>query len=95
MRDEKIPTLLSQSGPCGVTSQFPHILDGLIVRRITPRECERLQGFEDDYTLIPWRGAMSSDHVRYRAIGNSWAVPNVRWIGKRILEVESVLKELA
>lgn len=55
------------------------------VRRLTPRECERLQGFPDDYTAIPWRGKSESpDGPRYKALGNSWAVPVVRWIGKRI-----------
>ncbi|RML58877.1 DNA-cytosine methyltransferase [Pseudomonas syringae pv. pisi] len=59
------------------------------VRRLTPRECERLQGFPDDYTLIPWRGrvrGLCPDGPRYKAIGNSKAVPVVRWIGMRILE---------
>ncbi len=57
------------------------------VRRLTPRECERLQGFPDDYTLIPYRGKPVSDcpdGPRYKAIGNSKAVPVVRWIGLRI-----------
>ena len=54
------------------------------VRRLTPRECERLQGFPDDYTLIPYKGKDASDAVRYHALGNSWAVPVVRWIGQRI-----------
>ena len=57
------------------------------VRRLTPRECERLQGFPDDYTLIPYKGKDASDAVRYHALGNSWAVPVVRWIGRRIMEV--------
>lgn len=59
------------------------------VRRLTPRECERLQGFPDDYTLIPWRGKPAEecpDGPRYKAIGNSKAIPVVRWIGKRIAE---------
>ncbi len=58
------------------------------VRRLTPRECERLQGFPDDYTAIPWRGRPASecpDGPRYKALGNSWAVPVVRWIGRRIM----------
>ncbi|QDD91898.1 DNA cytosine methyltransferase [Pseudomonas oryzihabitans] len=58
------------------------------VRRLTPRECERLQGFPDDHTLIPWRGRPASecpDGPRYKAIGNSKAVPVVRWIGRRLL----------
>ncbi|HFF2167297.1 TPA: DNA cytosine methyltransferase [Pseudomonas aeruginosa] len=57
------------------------------VRRLTPRECERLQGFPDDYTLIPWRGKPAEecpDGPRYKSIGNSKAVPVVRWIGRRL-----------
>jgi len=56
------------------------------VRRLTPRECERLQGFPDDYTLIPVKGKPAKDGPRYRALGNSMAVPVMRWIGKRIEE---------
>lgn len=59
------------------------------VRRLTPRECERLQGMPDDYTLIPWRGKPAEecpDGPRYKAIGNSKAVTVVRWIGQRILQ---------
>lgn len=62
---------------------------GSHVRRLTPVECERLQGFPDGYTLIPWRGKPASDcpdGPRYKAIGNSKAVPVVRWLGLRILE---------
>lgn len=57
------------------------------VRRLTPTECERLMGFPDGYTAIPWRGRRASecpDSPRYKALGNSWAVPVVRWIGRRI-----------
>lgn len=55
------------------------------VRRLTPVECERLQGFPDGYTNIPWRGKEESpDGPRYKALGNSWAVPVVNWIGRRI-----------
>jgi len=60
------------------------------VRRLTPRECERLQGFPDDYTLIPHRGKLAADGPRYKALGNSWAVPAVRWIGQRIEQVEAI-----
>ena len=59
------------------------------VRRLTPRECERLQGMADNYTLIPWRGKPASecpDGPRYKAIGNSKAVTVVRWIGQRLLQ---------
>lgn len=54
------------------------------VRRLTPRECERLQGFPDDWTLVPFKGKPATDSPRYRAIGNSMAVNVVRWIGRRI-----------
>ncbi len=55
------------------------------VRRLTPVECERLQGFPDGYTDIPWRGkANSPDGPRYKALGNSWAVPKFVWLGQRI-----------
>jgi DNA (cytosine-5)-methyltransferase 1 len=60
-------------------------LSGAGVRRLTPRECERLQGFPDDYTLIPYRGGMAADGPRYKALGNSMAVPCMAWIGARLL----------
>ncbi|EHN6344543.1 Dam family site-specific DNA-(adenine-N6)-methyltransferase [Salmonella enterica] len=62
---------------------------GMQVRRLTPAECERLQGFPDNHTLISWRGkdaADCPDGQRYKAIGNSMAVPVMRWIGERIAE---------
>jgi DNA (cytosine-5)-methyltransferase 1 len=62
------------------------------VRRLTPVECERLQGFPDGYTNIPWRKKPASecpDGPRYKALGNSWAVPVVRWIGRRIAAATS------
>jgi DNA (cytosine-5)-methyltransferase 1 len=58
------------------------------VRRLTPRECERLQGFPDDYTLVPYRGKPAADGPRYKALGNSMAVPVMAWIGQRIAMVE-------
>lgn len=58
------------------------------VRRLTPRECERLQGFPDDYTAITFRGKPAADAPRYKAIGNSMAVPVMRWLGERIDAVE-------
>jgi hypothetical protein len=59
----------------------------MAVRRLTPRECERLQGFPDDYTLVEYRGKPAKDGPRYRAIGNSMAVPVMAWIGRRIAKV--------
>jgi len=60
------------------------------VRRLTHTECERLQGFPDGYTLIQVRGKPAADGPRYKALGNSMAVPVMRWIGARIQAVEVV-----
>ena len=66
----------------------------LTVRRLTPRECERLQGFPDDYTDIPYRNKEHApDGARYKALGNSMAVPVMRWIGERIQMVEEANKQ--
>lgn len=61
-----------------------------VVRRLTPRlrECERLQGFPDDWTNVPYRGKPAADGPRYRALGNSFAVPVISWIGRRIAAVD-------
>jgi len=65
--------------------QQTYLRHAMQVRRLTPVECERLQGFPDGYTNIPWRKKDESpDGPRYKALGNSWAVPVVRWIGERI-----------
>lgn len=64
--------------------------DGSHVRRLTPRECERLQGMPDDWTRVPYRGRPAGecpDGPRYKAIGNSMAVPVMRWIGERVAAV--------
>jgi site-specific DNA-cytosine methylase len=63
---------------------YPAAMQGAAVRRLTPRECERLQGFEDDYTAIPYRGRVAADGNRYRALGNSMAVPVISWLGRAI-----------
>ncbi|KVV22476.1 DNA methyltransferase [Burkholderia multivorans] len=60
------------------------------VRRLTPRECERLQGFPDDYTLINVRGKPAADGPRYKALGNSMAIPVMSWLGQRIQMVEDL-----
>jgi DNA (cytosine-5)-methyltransferase 1 len=109
--EEVCPTL--QGADAGATSDMrPCVQSGMAVRRLTPRECERLQGFPDDYTLIPYGNnrardfaewleylrlthtglteaearRLAADGPRYRALGNSMAVPVMRWIGQRILE---------
>jgi len=64
------------------------VVQSSAVRRLTPRECERLQGFPDDFTLVPYRGNPAKDGPRYKAIGNSMAVPVMRWIVARLLAVD-------
>jgi DNA (cytosine-5)-methyltransferase 1 len=71
-----------------------NVKSGMRVRRLTPRECERLQGFPDDFTLIPWRKKMAPDGPRYKSLGNSMAVPVMRWIGERIQMVESLTQKV-
>ncbi|EBI3913360.1 Dam family site-specific DNA-(adenine-N6)-methyltransferase [Salmonella enterica] len=107
-QEEQSPTLTSASSG---TNLAPAVIQSLAVRRLTPRECERLQGFPDDHTLVPYgrritpekmdrdfakylmRGGRltfeeccgrAADGLRYKAIGNSMAVPVMRWIGERI-----------
>lgn len=77
----------------GGRAQERNVMQGAAVRRLMPIECERLQGFPDGYTAIPWRGKPSDqcpDGPRYKALGNSWAVNCARWIGRRIEIVESI-----
>jgi len=71
----------------------PALLTATQVRRLTPIECERLQGFPDNFTQIPWRkkaAADCPDGPRYKALGNSWAVPVAAWIGARVDAVEAI-----
>lgn len=69
------------------------VLSDFGIRKLTPIECERLQGFPDNFTNIPWRGKnQSPDNLRYQALGNSMAVPVMHWIGKRINYVQNLIK---
>ena len=75
--------------------QVQGVTDGYAVRRLMPVECERLQGFPDGWTAIPWRGKPAEecpDTPRYKALGNSMAVPVMRWIGERIAMVEEAAR---
>jgi DNA (cytosine-5)-methyltransferase 1 len=114
------PPLKAQSGTSGRGDGAPLLASWVAVRRLTPRECERFQGFPDDHTLIPgysiklkpgrssrwpstWASRLSGaklygatpDGPRYKAIGNSMAVPVMRWIGERIGVVDQILRERA
>ncbi len=78
----------------GVAANQLQAEGGMDVRRLTPRECERLQGFPDDYTLIPWSGKPAEscpDGPRYRALGNSMATTVMKWIGRRLQIVDEAL----
>jgi DNA (cytosine-5)-methyltransferase 1 len=88
-QDEKVFTI--------GTTQDQQIAVSMAIRRLTPKECERLQGFPDDWTLIPYRNKSAEqcpDGPRYKACGNPMAVPVMRWIGQRIQMVEQLMKEV-
>ena len=118
--DVVAPPLKAQSGTSGRGDGAPLLASWVAVRRLTPRECERLQGFPDDHTLIPGYSiklkpyeivemaeylgisieraklyGATPDGPRYKAIGNSMAVPVMRWLGARIDHVDRVLREVA
>jgi DNA (cytosine-5)-methyltransferase 1 len=83
-------TIRSQSD----TEHIGAVMHSMAIRRLTPKECERLQGFPDDWTKIPYRNKEADqcpDGPRYKACGNSMAVPVMRWIGERINLIESML----
>lgn len=71
---------------------YPAIVSNVGVRRLTPTECERLQGFPDGHTLVEHRGKIAADGPRYKAIGNSMAVPVMRWIGQRISKIDGMIR---
>jgi DNA (cytosine-5)-methyltransferase 1 len=85
-------TARHDSSPCADRGQnvvAQPVATAMQVRRLTPVECERLQGFPDGYTNIPWRKKPEApDGPRYKALGNSMAVPVMRWIGERINKVD-------
>jgi len=73
------------------TAVKPGVMTSMAVRRLTPIECERLQGFPDNWSQIPWKGKPADqcpDGPRYKCAGNSMAVPVMRWIGEQIARVE-------
>lgn len=98
---------IAQTGAngCGVSDEAAYTLDraegqavaelagDYVVRRLTPRECERLQGFPDDWTRIPYRGKPAEecpDGPRYKAMGNSWGTNCAEWILRRLLAARPV-----
>jgi DNA (cytosine-5)-methyltransferase 1 len=88
---DKSQSISSSASDINHTGGVINPADRMAVRRLSPKECERLQGFNDDHTLIPWRNKPADqcpDGPRYKALGNSMAVPCMAWIGKRIDAVE-------
>lgn len=82
MQDDKVNTLQARMGTGG--GNMPLMSEGLLVRRLTPVECERLQGFPDNWT------EGQADTNRYKQIGNAVAVPVVEWIMKRLVEIDGL-----
>ena len=94
-----VRTAHTSSNGWGIQEEVTHTLDTaqgiavsqyLSVRRLTPVECERLQGFPDGHTQVPYRGKPASDGPRYKAIGNSMAVPCMQWIGRRVADALAI-----
>lgn len=79
-----LPMLTTQGGGLSLERLRQCVFDGIGIRYLTVTERERLMGFPDGYTNVPYRKKPASDGPRYKALGNSWAVPVVAWIGKRI-----------
>lgn len=92
-RETDVAQPIMAGGPVGGNQGGDFIAQVSAVRRLTPRECEGLQGFPDDYTLIPVRGKPAADGPRYKALGNSMAVPVMRWIGERIAAADAISQE--
>ena len=81
---------------CDTGDQSPHVATPMAVRRLTPEECEALQGFPKGYSKIPWKGKPADqcpDGPRYKACGNSMAVPVMSWVGQRIALVDKLINE--
>ena len=89
-------SLDADTSPTLSTSKQPSVSTQNVVRRLTPTECERLQGFPDGWTDVPYRGKEHApDSPRYKALGNSMAVPVMRWIGRRIQQAEEGCHDVA
>ena len=100
-----IRTAQTGANGCGISAEVAHTLDRgegqavaaprgeCVVRRLTPRECERLQGFPDDWTRIPYRGKPAEecpDGPRYKAMGNSWGTNCAEWILRHLIAARPV-----
>jgi len=89
----RLPSFKTTGGGISLERISHLVFDGEAIRKLTPVEWERCFGFPDNYTRIPWRNKSPEDcpdGPRYKALGNSMAVPVVRWIGERIMQVEAI-----
>jgi DNA (cytosine-5)-methyltransferase 1 len=85
IEDHEDGTLRANGGGGSRTDRHP-LINGAGVRRLTPREYERLQGLPDDWTLIEWQGKPAADSRRYAAVGDAVTVNVAEWIGARLAE---------
>ena len=88
---EIVNALKAQAGQTGKGDAAPCTVQPDMVRRLTPRECERLQGFPDDFTRVRYRGKPMADGPRYRTLGNAMAIPCIAWILDRIGRVDAIV----
>jgi site-specific DNA-cytosine methylase len=95
IRERSVHASLNSSRSGG--NQFDSVMQQsrteMAVRRLTPLECERLQGLPDNYTLVEYRGKLAADGPRYKALGNSMARPVMHWLGQRIAAVDAILRD--
>ena len=94
--ESEVHTSLSASGGGQAGQGYPCVRNSMTVRRLLPIECERLMGFQDNWTQIPWRGKPAEecpDAPRYKACGNSMCVNVMQWIGEQIERVEKEMNE--
>ena len=89
-RESEVAQPIMAGGPTGGNQGGDYVRTQMAVRRLTPTECERLQGFPDGYTDIQPKGKPTPDGPRYKALGNSMAVPVMAWIGRRIQQVDNI-----
>lgn len=88
-----VSVCITRRGPGSLDDRETYVVEGNAPRHMTPLEIERCFGFPDDYTLVPHRNKPAADGPRYKALGNSMAVPVMRWIGERIAMVEAIQAE--
>ena len=92
---EVVSVCITRRGPGSLDDRETYVVEGDHPRHMTPREIERCFGFPDDYTLVPHRGKPMADGPRYKALGNSMAVPVMAFIGQRIQQVENLMHEVS